>query len=295
MLRGLACFATPPCRHPKLQSRCCVTRQKITLLSGLRRVASLRWPAGFLVAATLPLALSLGSCAKVSHTVRLSATPLEKPRTSIAVVASGYQLRGKRDGKTVKVQVAKANYCTRRTSQKARGFKVIERKAVGPSLVMEWLTGGVMSTAGGLLIGASLQAPEPTTAAETALHRSTSMRMYGGGFALIGTALLAGAIYQTSTLGREEIDLGVRTLKRDGLAKPCQLTKATRATVRLTMDAGLQLTAEVTATGLATIELPDDIEERIKADGGRSTLEVLGDWRSQRRINLSKPNARTLP
>jgi hypothetical protein len=238
---------------------------------------------------------SLCCCAKVQHTVNLTARPLEKPRKSIAMVAKGFQLRGKRAGDSVLVEVAKANYCATRTTQKARGFKVIERRAVGHSLKMEWLTGAVLAGTGGFLIANSLSTPDNGDDPFVAIERNTSLRMYGGTFTLLGTALLAGAVYQTATLGREEIDLGVRMLKRDGLAKPCQLSRAVTGTVRLTLDDGLQLTGGVDPTGHASIKLPADLQRRVKQSGGRATLEVLGDWRSQRRLDVSRDGARTIP
>ena len=240
------------------------------------------------------LAGSVG-CAQVQQTVKLQAVPLEKPRTSKVVVAKGFLLRGKRDGMQVVAQVAKADYCTQRTEQKARGFRVVQRKSVGNGMVMQWLTGGVLTVGGGFLFAQSLGTPQTGSDPDLAIERTKSLRLYGGGMALIGSALLAAAIVQTAGLGTERTDLGVRVLKRDGLAKPCNLARAAGGTVRLTLDGGLQLTAPVDETGHARITLPPNLDELVKRDGGRATLEVLGDWRSQRRIDVSRDGAMTAP
>jgi len=236
------------------------------------------------------IAASGGACAPISESTQLKVQPLEAPRTQVVKTGEGFMLRGKRVADEVVVQVAATDYCTRRKEQRARGFKVVTRKAKGVGLVMEWIAGGVFSAVGGLVF-AYAEAP-PDYSLE--VDKSTSQRVYGSGLMMAGTALLVGAIYQTSILGVEKTDIGVKTLKHDGLIKPCKLRRAATGKVRLTLDDGLQLTADVQPDGVARVKLPADLDARLLKGGKRATIEVLGDWRSQRRIDLSQDGNQTL-
>lgn len=228
----------------------------------------------------------LGGCARINEKVSLRVVPLEQPRRSIVQIGEGYVLRGARVADGVLVQVAAAKYCARRLEQRARGYKVITHTAVGPSLTMEWITGTVFTSIASLLWWQSFDVAPAASNDTYQPNQSQNLRVYGSGIGLVGTALLVGAVVQTVGLGRREIDMGEKTLKKDGRPRPCQLAKATNGVLRLTLDDGLQLQAQVKPDGTAHFVLPADIDARIAQAGDRATLEALGDWRSQVRISL---------
>ena len=239
--------------------------------------------------------LAAGGCARISEVSKLRVVPLEKPRRSVVEVGKGYLLRGKRVGDEVVVQVARATYCAGKLEQRARGYRVVKRTSPDHTLTMEWLTGIIFSGVGGWLFATAGGGEAQFVDGEARVDNSTSQRLYGGGIGLIGGALLTGAIVQTLSLGRTEIDLGERTLKRQGAPRPCKLGKARSGRLRLTLDDGLQLEADVGADGMVRIKLPADIAARIRKAGPRATLEALGDWRSQRRLSVAAPPGAIAP
>lgn len=229
----------------------------------------------------------LPGCASVHERRGLRVEPLEKPRPRLDTVGQGYQLRARRMGDAVLVEVAAASYCQQVLQQKARGFRVTERQVAGPSLVAEWVFGGLFVAAGSGIIAWNVTHPaEPAAEGEFAPDNATKANIYGGVIGAAGLALLVGAAVQQASLGVHETELGVQTLEKRGRVFPCKLSKATGGKLRLTLADGLQIVADVQPDGRATLPLPPDLDTRLEGEGRRATLEALGDWRSQTRIDL---------
>ncbi len=229
----------------------------------------------------------LAGCARVIETHSLRARPLESPKMTVVEAEEGFQVRGKRDGAVVRIQVARVRYCKRVTEQRAMGLRRTERRADGHSLLLEWLFGAVLTGTGASVIGYSATHP-PKNEPDATVNPGNQQQAYlhGGIIGVIGLGLLGSAVWQQASLGITSEELGERVLKSTGLTYPCRATKATAGRVRLTLDDGLQIYGDVDETGHAVVELPDDIERRISAEGRKATLEAIGDWRSQTRIRL---------
>ena len=232
--------------------------------------------------------LALGSgCARISEVKSLRDAPREKPRVTTEMRGKGYRLRGERDGGVVRLEVLEEQRCVTVTRQHADGFERTTRRAVGPSLTMQWVMGGLFAIAGGGIAGYA--AANPPAADETgtfAVKSSSSAYLQAGIFGAVGLGLLVGSAIQTASLGVTERPLGHRELRLDGELRACGSGPARSGTVRLTLADGTQLEAEVDGEGHAVVTLPEDIEARLAREGRRATVEVLGDWRSQARLTL---------
>lgn len=225
-------------------------------------------------------------CARVHVSRSLRVEPVEAPQKKIAVVGKGFRIHAKRDGAAVRVDVEAVAYCRQHTTQRAKGFRVTQRRAVGPSLMMEWIMGGLISSAGvGTLLYSGLN-PPTTTDGELAPGSSMRTWVTGGAITAAGLGLLIGAMVQQHSLGRSEIALGMKTLRKAGTVIACQPKSATSGRVRVTLSDGHQIEAPVGANGVALVPLPEDVEQRLQREGRRATIEALGDWRSQVRITL---------
>ncbi len=239
------------------------------------------------IVAVLTTVVLLVGCARIIETRSLGARPLEAPRVKVVEIGEGFQVRGKRDGAVVRVQVARVHYCNRVTEQRAIGLRRTERKADGHSLLLEWLFGAVLAGTGASVVAyGATHPPEETPDLTVNLGNQKQAYVHGGIIGVLGLSLLGGAAWQQASLGVTNEELGERTLKRAGLAYPCRQTRAKKGRIRLTLDDGLQIYGDVDETGYAVVELPDDIEKRIVAEGRKATLEAIGDWRSQTRIQL---------
>ncbi|MCO4762940.1 MAG: hypothetical protein KC502_15600 [Myxococcales bacterium] len=234
----------------------------------------------------LIIGLTMGpGCARIAVKRGLRVEPVEAAQSVVKVVGQGYQLRGRRDGQVVRVQVAQVSYCQHNQTQRAKGFRVTERRAVGPGLAMEWIMGGVITLTGAGLITYNQLNPPQVAEGELAVS-STRTWLYSGAIVAAGLGLLTAAFFQQRSLGRSEVAIGMKTLRKQGRVRPCRAKKATGGRLRLTLDSGLQLETDVGPDGMASFALPADIEQRLKTDGRRATLEAMGDWRSQRRLSL---------
>lgn len=240
---------------------------------GLRGVATL-------------LVLTVAGCAHIQERHRLRVEPLEPPQRSVQAEKSGFQLRARRAGPAVIVEARAVQYCRDLVQQRAKGFRVTTREAVGSSLVMEWVMGGLISAAGaGVLV---YGARNPPTYRDGELDAGGANRTYIGGGVLtaVGIGLLTAALVQQRSLGESERAIGVKLLKKQGHVRVCERTPATAGRVRLTLSDGHQIEADIGADGRAKLVLPADVEARLQRDGRRATLEAMGDWRSQLRITL---------
>lgn len=235
----------------------------------------------------LLILLTSAGCAQIHQSTQLRAHPLEAPRTRTEPAGQGYKISGVRQGSVVQAKVLAIGRCQQVIEQRARGVKQTTRRTQDNSLVLEWLFGGLFSAAGGGIITyAAVNPPPAEVAGEFTPNSNRQAYAYGAAIGLVGVALLVGATWQQLSLGVSEQDLGERILTRKGRVLPCGTPTPTAAKVRLTLDDGLQLEAEAGDDGLATLNLPADIEQRLQAEGRRATLEVKGDWRSQVRFRL---------
>lgn len=226
-------------------------------------------------------------CARISEVRSLRVAPLEKPRQTTEQRGVGYRLRGARDGAVVRLDVVAVQRCVTITRQHAEGFERTTRQAVGPSLTMQWVMGGLFTLAGAAVAGYNAANPaKPDADGAVSASSAGSAYLQAGIFGGIGVGLLIGSLLQTRSLGVSERPLGRRELQLEGELRTCGSAPATEGKVRLTLPDGAQLEADVGADGKATITLPDDVEQRLQREGRRATVEVLGDWRSQARITL---------
>lgn len=230
------------------------------------------------------LALVLASCAQLSETVTLRAVPMESPRVVNTPAGERLAIRGARSELSVTAVVTKQRLCRDVQEQRAEGFRRVERRAVGPSLTLEWLFGGLLTAGGAGLVTWTALSPEDPTFGPTGASTNYA---YGVVIGAAGLALLGGAAWDWHKTGVHEESLGVQTLKKQGLETVCAEEPAPGGQVRLTLADGLQLEAEVDATGTAQIPLPADVDLRLEREGSRrATLEAKGDARAQVRITL---------
>lgn len=227
------------------------------------------------------------SCAHVEERVSLRAQALEQPHTTRVEIGSGKGIEGERLEGSVRAQVQDLTICAAETRQRALGFRRVERRTVGQSLLIQWVFGGLFTATGTGLMLAQAQAPP---AEEDTLNAARNERigyLYAGGIAAVGLGLLAGSVWQQWGLGVHETPLGERVLQTRGDQFACARRPATGGRVRLTLPDGLQIEAEAGADGVALVPLPDDVEARLQAEGSRrASLEVMGDARAQVRIGL---------
>lgn len=230
------------------------------------------------------LLLLLCSCARLTEQVTLRAEPLEPPRTVRVQLGERMAVVGTREGDVVRAQVSRVQRCADVQEQRAAGFRHVERRPDGKSLVAEWLFGSLFAAGGLALIGVTAAYPE---SADSGVNSAPTNYGYGAAITAVGLGFLAGAIYDNSLLGVHEEPLGERTLRKQGAELVCGQTPATSGQVRLTLPDGAQLEAPVDASGQAIVALPADLEKRLeREDNRRATLEVIGDPRAQVRIGL---------
>mgnify|MGYP007046927057 CR=1 FL=1 len=230
---------------------------------------------------------AVAGCAHIHEATRLRVQPLEPARTRSEAAGRGYQISATRQGQLVQAQVMGVARCQQVLEQRARGFRRTIRRTQDSSLTLEWLFGGLFSAAGASIVTYAVRNPAPKEVeGEYSPSGQRQAYAYGAAIGLVGVALLVGATWQQLSLGVSEVDLGERMLKQKGRPQPCGEPAPAPAKVRLTLGDGLQLEADAGADGLATFTLPEDIEQRLRAEGRRGTLEVKGDWRSQVRIRL---------
>lgn len=228
--------------------------------------------------------LAAPGCAQLSTQRTLRALPVEAPRSVVVPLGSGFAIRGGRDGDAVVAQVDRVERCADELHQNARGIERTERRAVGYSLVGEWLIGSLVTASGATLLGLTAAfPPEPGVTSKS----QTTAWLQAGAVTAVGAAVLAGAIWDQAQVGVQERDLGVRELRQRKAERVCSSAPAASAPVRLTLPDGEQLTGTTDATGVARIALPADLEARLAREGSRrATLEAQGDARAQVRITL---------
>jgi len=242
----------------------------------------------------LAIALSAGTlwatgCARIHTTRTFRAEPVEKPQRIVERSGVGYTVRGELQtgeaGAVFRAQVDAVERCKILLVQKARGVRTEVRTPVRHTLTLQWVFGGLLAAAGGGLMTWQALAPAP---GEDALYQQSPTGTYvtGGLIAAGGLALLAGSIVQSARLGRHELDLGIRELRREAGEETCGRGDPSGAVVRLTLDDDSMYTATADADGRADVALPSDLDTRLSAHGARATLEVKGDARSQRRVKL---------
>ncbi len=227
-----------------------------------------------------------GGCASINETIQLRARPLEAPRTVEAEVESGTRVRGQRDATNVRVEAETVRYCAKATRQRAMGIREVRRQAQGNSLTLEWLFGGLFTAAGITVLSYNAVAPPKLEAEEAGLSNEREAWWTGGAIAGAGLGLLAAAWWQQASLGVHTTELGVRELEKRGRHYVCRAETATAGTVRLELSDGTLIEATIGVDGKASLPLPADIDERLRQHGRKATLEALGDWRSQVRIDL---------
>ncbi len=232
----------------------------------------------------LIVCLLLGSCARLTEQVTLRAEPLEPPRIVRVQLGERLAVAGTREGDVVRAQVTRLQRCADVQEQRAEGFRRVNRQPDGKSLVAEWVFGSLF-TAGGLgLIAWTAMSPVDLS---VSTDNAPVNYGYGAAIAALGAGLLAGAIYDQSLTGTHEESLGERVLRKEGPEQVCGQTPATAGQVRLTLPDGAQLEAAVPPDGEARIALPADWQKRLDREGNRrATLEVIGDARSQVRLEL---------
>lgn len=232
------------------------------------------------------VALACG-CAHVEERVTLRAQALEQPHTTRVEIGTGKGIEGERQGGTVRAVVQDLTICAAETRQRALGFRRIERKAVGQSLVIQWVFGGLFTATGTGLLVAQAQAPAAEADTLNAGRSEQLGYLYAGAIAAAGLGLLAGSVWQQQGLGVHETPLGERVLHTRGDRFACARRPATGGRVRLTLPDGLQIEAEAGTDGVAQVPLPEDLETRLETEGSRrASLEVMGDARAQVRIGL---------
>ena len=225
-------------------------------------------------------------CAAIEQTSRVRANPLEAPRTHRVPLGPGLAVQGERQGPVVVAKVEVVDWCAIEQLQRADGVRITERTAVGNSLTVEWLFGGLLTATGsGLLAYTAFTRPTQEVEGELSMPQASGWA-YSGGITAVGVALLAGAAWQQLSLGVHETPLGEREMQKRGAAFVCARKPAAAGQVRLTLSDGSQLEAQANESGEARIELPADIDERLKLEGRRATLEAVGDPSAQVRIEL---------
>ena len=229
------------------------------------------------------LVSSSAGCARLRSSVRLRVEPTERPRTEKVEIGQGLQLRARRDGDALLVQARAVRYCQKLIKQRALGFKVVETRAVGHGLVYQWVMGSLITASGaGLMVYNGMTPALPSDQ----IDYKTRGWLYSGFITAVGAALLTGSVFQQRSLGVSETPLGERTLTKKGDIFSCKSAPATAGKLRLTLDIGETLKAEVGADGTARFPISPELQQRINAGSRRGTLEALGDWRSQVRVRL---------
>lgn len=228
-------------------------------------------------------------CAHIAETSQLRAIPLEPPRKQTVPAGKGLGIEGRREGELVRAQVLEVAYCAEERRQRARGVQETTRTAVGQSLVLEWVFGGLFALTGGG-VGA-YNALRPPVDDANGITTKASALPYAIGIGAAGLALLGGAAWQTASLGTRSEALGERELVQRSPERPCgrkpwvAAGPSDRARVRLTLASGLQLDGEAGPDGAVNLPLPASLTDHLEA-GQRATLEVIGDPRGQTRIDL---------
>jgi hypothetical protein len=188
----------------------------------------------------------------------------------------------------VRLVVVAVERCVDVRLQRADGFERVERRASGPTLKMQWAMGGLFSAAAAVIATYATAHPAPPAAEGelTATASNRSAYLQAGVFGAVGVGLLVASAVQQASLGRVDKPLGTRELRREGRLRTCGQRPAVSGRVRLTLADGHQIEADVGAGGEVIVPLPDDVDARLAREGHGATVEVLGDWRSQARIQL---------
>lgn len=229
------------------------------------------------------LLVLLTSCAQMSEVVTLRAVPLEEPRMVLETLGNRLAIAGERMGMTVRAQVTQVQECADVQTQRAEGFRRVERKAEGNSLLLHWIFGGLFTASGAGLVAWTALSPVDPQGPNSAGTNYAYGAVLGGA----GLALLASALWSETQLGVHEESLGEKVLRRPGQKRVCAETPVHTGEVRLTLADGLQLTAKIDEQGQALLALPENLEKRLEQEGSRrATLEALDDPRAQIRLDL---------
>lgn len=240
-------------------------------------------PRPFARIVTLASLLGATACAHIEESTSLRVQPLEPERVVRIETGHGLGIEGQRQGLAVQAQVFAVTWCALKHHRRARGFKRIERTAVGNSLTMEWLFGSLFTASSAAVF--AVNSLDPPQDPQTSLRTQSSGYVFAGAVGAIGLGLLTGAIVQQASLGHSETDLGERDLEKRDRDFACKREPATGGRVRLTLADGLQIEADADAHGQVVMPLPMDVESHL-GEGRRATLEVVGDAKAQVRIPL---------
>jgi hypothetical protein len=225
--------------------------------------------------------LAIG-CAQIEETTSLRVQPLEPERIVRIETGHGLGVVGQRQGPALQAQVFDVTWCALEHHRRARGFRRIERTAVGHSLLLEWVFGGLFTASGATVFAINaLDPPDPATS----LRTQTSGYVFAGAVGAIGLSLLTGALVQQASLGKSETDLGERDMEKRDREFQCKREPAKGGRVRLTLADGLQIEGDADGQGQVILPLPMDIDAHL-GEGRRATLEAVGDPRAQIRIPL---------
>ncbi len=233
------------------------------------------------------------ACARLATETSLRAEVLEKPRKVTVSAGERVAVDGRRVGLRLPAEVWTEQRCADELRQNARGWATTTTRAVGQSLLAEWLFGSVL-TAGGIGLTAAVAMHKPDEMEPPAAQ--TSRYLATGAVAVIGLGLLAGAIVQTAALGVSERDLGVKELVKRVRETACGRSPRPNEALRLTLCDGKQLEAVSDAGGMAEFALPDDLDDLIASEGtDRAVLEARSDPKSQRVLHLGSGTTPTAP
>ncbi|MSQ83509.1 MAG: hypothetical protein EXR77_11580 [Myxococcales bacterium] len=248
-------------------------------------------PLRFVAVSVCALSLVASGCARMVVTSELRAEPLEKPRKIVVELGERAAVDGYRSGDRFVARAWKEKRCADELRQNARGYQRTTTRAVGYSLAVEWLFGGAVAALGAS--GMGFTAAHGPDAGE-APAAQTSRYLVTGAVLTLGAALLAGATWQTWSLGVAEKELGVRELAKRYREFACGRAPLPREALRLTLSDGKQLEATGDDNGRAEFRLPDDLNDRHASEGtDRAILEVNSDGRSQRVLHLAQQGSPT--
>ncbi|MBP48412.1 MAG: hypothetical protein CMH53_10790 [Myxococcales bacterium] len=231
------------------------------------------------------MAAMCSGCARLNRQVSLRVEPLQAPQHQVQVIGKGLKLSAQRQGDHLVVQAQAVEYCQKVTKQRALGFRVVRTEPVGRSLLYQWIMGGLITaTSAGLMTYNAMS--DPPVEDQLQLDYRRRGWIYSGAIAVAGLALLTGSWVQQLSVGIEERPIGKRVLEKKASVSACHHGAAVSGQLRLTLDIGVTLMAQVGADGQARFALTSQLQNRLKAGSRRATLEAIGDWRSQIRVQL---------
>ena len=236
------------------------------------------WAFGLLVPL---LAASTPGCVRYREDSRVAVETLEKPRPAVVARPARLAMEGKRQGNTVLVSVYDQQRCADVFYQKARATRIRVRAPVQSSLVAAYLTGGALTLLGGVGLGwAATHPPPPDSVMATQSVYPSLAAVTAGGLLVLGLA-----VAEQLRAGQFREDLGERQLEKLVRERPCGeaggRTPRPGEAVRLTLSDGLQVEGVTDAQGLAVLQLPADLEERLDGQPRRAVLEARSDARVQ--------------